>query len=328
MIALSSNIEITTDTETYVIDFLNEVEIKTSMYNLSDLGSITFPKNINWKDKNITELIKRGDKVKIQLGYDGVLNTFEDFYITQIIPYYPVKIFIEDGMFKLKQNVLKKKSFSKKNGNNNLKDIMSYILSGTIYASKNEIQDINPLNISIEDGANTSDVLELLKKDFGITSFIRDGKLFVGIQAYSTLQKEVKFQFYKNIVDFTELVVKKKEDTKIRVKFVSVDSRSNEVIATVFSGASNGQTQTTKVQDVSQSDLKKLADNASRQLSYDGIYGNFTAFLEPFCRIQNKVTLINEIIKDYNGSYICKAVTYRFGMNGARQDIEIGYKLG
>ena len=205
---------------------------------------------------------------------------------------------------------------------------MTYVLSGTIYSSKNEVQDINPLNIKIDEGATTADVLELLKKDFGITSFIRDGKLFVGIQAYSTLQKEVKFQFYKNIVDFSELVVKKKEDTDIRIKYVSVDSRTNEIIATVFSGASNGQTQTTKVQDVNQSDLQKLADNTVSQYRYDGIFGNFTAFLEPFCRIQNKVTLINEIIKDYNGSYICKAVTYRFGMNGARQDIEIGYKLG
>jgi hypothetical protein len=328
MITLSSNIEITTDSQTYVIDFLNEVEIRSSMYSLSSTGSITFPKNVNWKDKNITDLIKRGDKVKIQLGYDGNLNTFTDFYITQITPYYPVKVFIEDGMFKLKQNNLKAKTFSKKNGNNKLKDILTYILAGTIYVTDYRFQDISPLNLVIQDGATTADVLEELKKAFGITSFIRDNKLYIGIQAYSELQKEVKFQFYKNIINFDNLIVKKATDTNVRVLAKSVDSRTNEVIAKSLQGASDGSQITLTFYDINQADLDSIAKSELQKVRYDGIFGTFTTFIEPFTMVQNKITLINDLIRDYNGSYICKSVNYSFGVNGGRQEIELGYKLG
>ncbi len=91
-------------------DFLNQVDINSSFDNLTDTAKIVVPRQIKWKDKPLIDglksLIKRDDKVQIELGYytsgtQGLRLVFDGF-VKRLVPNAPVIIECEDYMFAVK----------------------------------------------------------------------------------------------------------------------------------------------------------------------------------------------------------------------------------
>ena len=58
-----------------------------------------------------------------------------------------------------------------------------------------------------------------------------------------------------------------------------------------------------------------------------GLEGTFTTFGEPFIRPTDKVTLDNAEDKEKNGTFQVKKVIRTYGLNGYRQEIELGRKI-
>ena len=87
MLRLNSKITFTSKAtgDEIVFDFVNNVEINTSYENLTDTAKITLPRKLNFDGKpivvGVTSLFKRGDKVKIELGYFPNLRTVFNGYI-------------------------------------------------------------------------------------------------------------------------------------------------------------------------------------------------------------------------------------------------------
>ena len=97
MYRLSAKIEIT-GAKTWQIDKVTEVEITLDTEQLTDVCKITLPKRTKWDGS--TEIpVRRGDGVKVWLGYDDTLQP-------------PVVLTCEDEMFKLKQTPTKKKAYT------------------------------------------------------------------------------------------------------------------------------------------------------------------------------------------------------------------------
>ena len=109
-----------------VIKKINSVKIESSWKMLTDKATIILPRNVKFFNKNnIKAVFKKGDKVKIELGYNGNLVTEFEGYITKVSADIPIKVECEDEMYQLKKlpvNISLKKT--------SLKNLISKIVPG------------------------------------------------------------------------------------------------------------------------------------------------------------------------------------------------------
>jgi hypothetical protein len=315
MLRLSSYIKI----GTIEFDFCCSVEISSSWQNLTDTAKIIIPRKITFEGKNIVAgsdpIFKRGDKVEIQLGYDDQLKTHFEGYVTQIKPELPIEIFCEDAMWLLKQKVVTKSYPSV-----NLKTLLTDCIGNTLPF---EATDINLGKFRIT-RATVAQVIEELRKTYGITSFIRGGKLFSGLAYYPSQRNEEVFDFTRNIIE-SDLEYKIAEDTKIKVEAISILSDNTKIEETV--GDTDGEVRTMHYYNLSRTDLKATATREIDKLRYTGYRGRITTFGEPFVKHGDGAIIIDDKLTEKQGTYLIKAVNYTFGTSGFRQEIELDRKI-
>ena len=191
--------------ETFIFNFINEVDINSSWANLTDTCKVTLPKkvivydqygtavNLVGKsllgDSTVNPLMLRGDKIKVELGYMyptptnpeiKELNTCFDGYITRINPRIPIVIWCEDRMYQLKQ--IKVKDYVYSNLVYNVQDMIQEML-----LQQPETKDIvivtgssigEKIETNINDEFRTQDdtissVLMRLKKEAHLNSYFR-----------------------------------------------------------------------------------------------------------------------------------------------------------
>ncbi len=137
--------------KTISFDFCEEFNWKTSCKNMTDKGSITFPKNLFYKDENgqskpfngdrvnvggfnSSPLFLRGDKVELKAGYSYVNTsgaqitetaTIIDGYISKVNAGVPIQLEVEDNMWVLKQVPLTNRTFE---SGTSLESILSWVV--------------------------------------------------------------------------------------------------------------------------------------------------------------------------------------------------------
>ncbi|HWY13257.1 MAG TPA: hypothetical protein VN026_18140 [Bacteroidia bacterium] len=145
--------------ETFILDFVNDVEIVSTWKALTDTCKIIIPKNVYvqtptgnvaWADLDLyvntdqAPVFLRGDKVTVELGYeydpgDGnyIVQTNQEFsgYITKVNPKIPIEIECEDNMWLLKQAQCPNKVFPMKDWNTTT--IIQYLLKNATVNSDN-----------------------------------------------------------------------------------------------------------------------------------------------------------------------------------------------
>ena len=170
--------------ESFLFNYVNEVEINSSWKNLSDTAKIKLPRKTYFETQNnqtttwggdststttqlyanqqsgLPPVLARGDKVTIWLGYwskeqgQSLPIAFEG-YITGINPKIPLEIDCEDSMFILNQVKCPDKVFPGSawnwTGKNGKQSILNYLLENP--ANNPPQQILNALkNISVVDG--------------------------------------------------------------------------------------------------------------------------------------------------------------------------------
>jgi hypothetical protein len=171
------------------------------------------------------------------------------------------------------------------------------------------------------------EVLEDIKKKYSVQAFVRNSKLYVGMP-YTLLAnegKKARINLNGGIVSDSDLNYQRLDEVKIKVKAVSI-LRDNSRIE-YETGDSSGELRTLSYYNLQKADLKKAADNDLQNLKYEGYRGSFEAFGEPFVSYGDVLVLSDERYPEREGSYLVKAVTYRFGVNGFRQKIELERKV-
>lgn len=195
---------------TYILTFLNEIEINSSWQNLTDTCKIILPRKtyikddkgnrVNWFGKvfygndefgtSTPPIIQRGDKIKVELGYNYPtadkaenidMNIVFDGYISKINPAMPIELECEDRMWQLKQIKVANKVYSNK-------DYSVQSMIQEMLNAQPETSDITlvtgsligqKIETNIGDEFRTQDdtiasVLERLKKDAHINSYFRN----------------------------------------------------------------------------------------------------------------------------------------------------------
>lgn len=305
----------------YQFDYVNNVEVNSSVENLTDTAKITLPKKLSFKDKPLANganaLFKKGDRVKIELGYAGKLletyNTVFEGYVSAIKPNIPFVLECEDAMWLLKQSTITK-SWKSVTLRELLFDIqnLDYVCDD-ITLGQFRVTRVTPAQI-----------LQELKEKYGLYSYIRNSKLIVGKIGQSLDANIKKFVFQEDIVN-SDLAYLKKEDIKIKVKGISILPNNTKI--EYESGDSDGELRTFNYYNLSESELKKVVNADAERIRYEGYKGSFESFLLPFVRHGDIALLDDLLIPDRKGKYLIKSVNTTFGQNGARQKIEIDRKV-
>jgi len=309
MYKLSSFIEI----GNLVFDWVNEVAIESSFKSLTDTCVIKFPRNLNLRSKSIKDLISKGDKVIVKLGYDDVLNTEFEGYVAGVKPNVPLEISCEDEMYKLKTGSLKKSW-----RNVNLSEVIKFITPS--YTTDIYEAELGSFSINNETPAQ---VLMRIKDTYGLYSYFKDKVLVCG-KVYSLISnKEHAYHFQQNIISHS-LEYRKKDELKIKVKAISTSGDNSKIEVEV--GDKDGEEHTLNFYKLSKTELEKRAREEMIKLGYDGYKGTFTSFGIPQAKHGDKAILSDAEYKERSGSYAIFGVKTTFGISGFRREIELGQK--
>jgi hypothetical protein len=309
-----------------IFSFVGEGEINNSWEDRTDTAKMTIPKKIGFKDENGNRLkkdiaggtdpaFKRGDSVEIYLGYSLNMDLRFSGFISKITPKLPIEIECEDIMWKLKQVTVTKSYTSV-----TLKQLLTDILPAGIPFQAVDV-GLGKFRIT---RATVVQVFEELQKTYGLEVWARDGKIYAGLAYVPELRIDHKFRFQRNIIE-DSLAYQNGDDVKIKVKAISIapDNKKTEY----ETGDPDGETRTLHFYNVSQADLKKLAEEELPKLKYTGFAGGFTTFGEPFVRHGDGATLQDPKLPERDGTYLVKNVKTSFGTGGIRQEIDIDRKI-
>lgn len=328
MIRLTTSMEI----GDYTFPFTNEVEIVSTWDQLTDTATIKVPRKIRVKKNGEfsasltagdTGLWRRNDPVKIYAGYNDNNDLRFEGVLTRITPKLPLEFSCEDAMFTLKQKTISK--FFRTS--TTIKALLADILPAGI---EYEAEDITLGKFKIEK-ATVAEVLDYLRRKFGLSCYFQNGKLYVGLAyrissindiATGTLKE---FEFQRNIIDDSQLDYIRDDDVRLKVTAISI--QPNNTRREVEVGDPDGEIRTLHFYNISNADLTTLANEALEKLKYEGFRGSFTTFLQPMVVHGEAVNMIDPLIPDRTGVYLVRQVVTRFGMDGGRQEITLDRKI-
>lgn len=293
---------------------VNAVSIDSSWKNLTDKAEISIPRRFKWADKEVKELIRKGDQVIIKLGYDGNLNDEFTGYVVDLEAGIPVKIYCEDNMY-----LLKKIPANKSYGVVKLKKILSDILPEWV---KVEAIDAE-LGSFIIEKSTVAKALEKLKESFGLNSYFRGNTLFCG-KVYEDIDKiEVKYHFQRNIVSH-DLKYRTKDDLRIKVTAISYLNTGKKLEITL--GDDDGEERTLPYYDniTDIESLKAIAQRDMEQFKVDGYKGGLVSFGIPFVKHGYIANLVDDEYPERSGKYYIESVKTEFSPSGFRRNIEPG----
>jgi hypothetical protein len=328
MIRLSTSMQI----GDYNFDFVNDIEITSTWEELTDRATIKVPRRLRLKkDGQYTNaftagasgLWRRGDAVKIFGGYDDNNDLRFDGVLTRISPKLPLEFSCEDAMFSLKQKTVSKYSVP----STTVKALLQNILPDGITF---DAEDITLGKFKIEK-ATVAEVLDYLRRKFGLACYFQNGVLHVGF-AYKVssindiaTDELVEFEFQRNIIDDSNLDYIRDDDVRLKVTAICI--RPNNTRKEIEVGDPDGDIRTLHFYNVSDADLTKLANEALERLKYEGFRGSFTTFLQPMVQHGQAVRMIDPLIPDRNGVYLVRQVVTSIGMGGGRQEITLDRKI-
>lgn len=329
----------------YDFDFVNEIQIVSTWDELTDRAYITVPRKLRVKKDGLfadaitagdSALWKRNDPVRIDAGYDlNHANLFTG-YITRVSPKLPLQFECEDRMYKLKQTIVGKTAANTINAYGSI--TLSQLLSITIPQSlRDELsfsvrnEDITFGKFTLTKAVTIAELLDYFRKRFGLSCFFQDDVLSVGFAYNITSVSQVstdelsEFRFQHNIIDDSMLDYVRDDDVRIKINAISVKPDNTRISVEV--GDEDGELRTLHFYNLSETDLRKLANESLQKLKYEGFRGSFTTFLQPTVKHGQAVKLTDPLIPDRNGVYLVKQVVTTIGMNGGRQEITLDRKI-
>lgn len=297
--------------------FVKSIVINSSIKVLEDKATIVLPREFSHlqiegkkstlANKNITEVIKLGDAVKIQLGYDDVLyNEFEG-YISRIGADVPLKIECEDEMWQLKQT-----DFTKSFAKLKLKDLLSYIAPSYTVNLLDENIDLGSFVIENE---SAFQVLTRLRKDYGLHSRFDENKILV-VGFPVSMKPTIKHQINMNRnvrARNISLEYVKAEDLRLLLKGISINDGGKRIVKTF--GKNGGAIRTLHLgTNLTELQVNSLLEKHYKSLSFDGYKGKIPTWGLPLTKAGSAIAMTdpNYPNSDRSGDYLIESVKVSF----------------
>lgn len=302
--------------ESLVLRKINEVEIESSWRTLTDTARITIPRNVSFfNNSDLKEIIKRGDEVRIQLGYDEVLITEFTGYISQVSANIPVEIQCQDEMFKIKQIPVNYSS-----PDINLQKLLNELIPGY------EIDALEGCELGKVRFSKTTvgEVLEKLQQDMKLYTYVEPGtkRIVSGkIYADNSDDKAFLFDLERNVVS-NDLSYRNKEDIRVKVNGTAITS--GEKMEFSFGDEDADKNIDWQFLVKTKTDLEAQVKRMYEANKVDGFEGSFTVFGIPAVTHGRKAKLSSSLYPDRQGTYYIEGVNKTFGTGGYRQQIKLG----
>jgi len=294
-----------------IFKYANSIKVDSSWMNMTDTCNITLPRKLSLSKTGqpLFDLIKPGQIVKVQIGYDNLLEDVFQGYVTRVMPTIPLQIEAEDSMY-----LLKKERFIFSLKSANLIDILKQIWKGDIDAFDAELGSFRAEATGVK-------ILEKIRDSYGLRSFFRGEKLVCG-KPYE-VENRSNFTFNYEKLQERSLEYINAEDVKLRVKAISIlpnNTRIEEII-----GDEDGDERTLNFYNItSASQLKKLAEAELGRLKYSGYRGSFKTFGSKVIKHGDIVGIFGDTNNDVAGTYYVDRVVSTVANNGYKQEVHLG----
>jgi len=346
------------------------VSIEKSRQNLTDTARIIIPRKLMYSSgkplspsnqslqDNITlpstseqqtyvvgadAIFKRGDKVKIEMGFYPNLVTRFVGYISHVSSSLPIEIKCENKMWLMKQFAViypqaathnyttkQKGSYFASANSITLKQLMDIIISFQP-ATQEKIQykliDDN-MNIGkwLINNITASKVLDVLKDRYGLYSYFKDdGILYVGFPNDASETNIQEFPFEQVVIDSDKLTWENADDARIKIHGVSMLSDNTKL--EYDAGDEGGDTITKICVNQNMEGLKKFVGEMLKGFKYTGYRGQLKTFGEPAMNPGDVAKITSLKLPERNGSYLVKSVKIDDDQNGYFQILELGAKV-
>lgn len=318
MFRLSAKVEISGQAGSWTFEKITSCEIERDADALTATCKLTLPRKVKWEGQT-SNPIRRGDKIKVWLGYDDNLELAFVGYVLRKGFKTPIEIFCEDEMFMLKQKPCVKKAYKSV-------DIQ------TLLSDQNLGYDIKALGEQSigQYRTNFETVAELLAhlKENSIRTFFRfeDGKpvLYCGVLFDHGTELRQVFETGVNIISDSSLDEQKAEDVKIKLKVVSLQPDNKKKIK-VEVGDADGERRTLHCYGKTEAEAKAWGEQELERLKRDGLTGSFQTFGH---MLLDRLDIIGiKIDGERKGKYQIQKNTITYGSSGFRQDITLGPRV-
>lgn len=300
-----------------VIDRISSVEISKTVEVLGDKATVVIPKRYGDGTEKLTYYISAGDRVTLELGYNGELAVEFTGYIREIESGFPMKLHLDDETFFMRQN-----SFVKSWKSATLKEVLEYIAPG--YEIDCHDATLGKYQI---DNQSTLAVIRDLKERYGFYTAIRGKKIVCKFKYEIVEAKEVHvYDFTKNVKK-SALKYKRKEDKKIRVKAVSYNRDGKRVTETVGNKEQYASVKTLSFTDKTAKELRELALAEYQRVCFEGFEGTVTGFGVPRTAAGDTLKIVSPREPEREGKYLIESVTVRYGNAYYERVNRLSYKV-
>ena len=306
---------------------LESVSIVRSVEQLSDTATIVLPGTVFNKALNIESQIARGDRVVVELGYDGVLvNEFEGYLESIQTDDSSIKLMCEDPIFLYRVGLenIELPSVS-------LKSLLNHVNAevSKYYPDEKAFELACDYDFKYDKFviANMTgyDVLKKVQEEAKPNIYLKNRTLHVHPQYIQVFGKQF-YNFAVNI-ESSDLKYKQAEDRRLLVTVESKDKKGKVIKAEA--GKHGGDKMHLKVAGITEvASLKRMAEEALAQKVYTGYEGSFTSWLIPYCDSGYKVRIRDTDYEFKNGMYYVLEVKVDFSKDGGKRTIKIGKKIG
>jgi len=299
---------------------VNGIVVERSMENLTSTCTITLPRNVKYQGNEVSKLIKKGDPVIVEAGYDDQNNLLFSGYVRQIVTGTPLRIECEDEMYRLKQITVSTEHFPSLQ----LSALLSKYLPADI---SNQTQDVSLGEFRISNNPNLAKVLDYIKENYGLRFFFKDKTLYgvLPSAALSQQGKTVNLDFKQNIKE-DRITYLEDDEVKIIVKVKTVLPNNQKLEVQEPEKATDGQVHTFLALDKkTEKELRDYAKNLLVTFKPGNLTGNVKTWGEPFVEPGDFVKLIDADNSERNNK-LCQVqkVVYSLMQPHLTQEIIIG----
>ena len=307
------------------------MKITKSIFEFADTAMIKVPTSARLKNRDgelmesqqVQQIFKTGDKVIIQLGYDGKLKQEFTGYVKRVNFTTPVEIECEGQSWLLRN----RKNIVKYWEKTTLKEVLALVVKDTGIKLHPAIPDL-PLRKLKLDNASGTQVIEYLKELLKgtLTACFFDDMLYVGLAYMDIAKTTVKYRLGYNTIEAGDLKFRRADETEVNIKFQYRADNGQQ--ATIETGKKGGIVRKETISAVTdQKHLQEIAEAKLKQESFDGYEGSITTFLVPFCQPGYRAEVDDKRYPERGGNYFVTSVETTYGQGGARRKIEIGIQL-
>lgn len=304
--------------EKYAFNVAETIHIENSTEKISDIAKVTLPRefkqvqesnnSISIAKKRLLDFIKVGDKIKIEAGYDGDLDTEFEGYITKIGAEIPIELECEDEMYLLKKMKPINKTFS----DVSLKKFLEFITPGyeiktfETHLGKIALENVTPFA-----------ALQEIKSKYPFKFFFRGKVLNAGLSNDFEGQGKHEFNLQRNVRKGGDLKYETQEDRKYWIKAISKQKGTSKEITYEFGDKGESERTLHCPLNLNKEQVKQYAEDSIKKLRYDGYGGGFESWCYPRTKAGDSAELtdpnypdkhrdgiyyINEVITDINAS--------------------------